>query len=277
MAGADLRTLKPLIPLEMIPESAALEASIRQVGVLKPLMMNGPFVVDGLRRLKAAMHLKLAGVPVAETPLEPYAARLHFNLMRPWTLAELCLWHAGAPEEFSDEGLKLLGKHPTPELKRGLMLLAQCPSALAEAASDRINLGMLKDLVLLGPRSPEALERLARTQATVGQRREIAFLLKILFLQKKDLRSNDWPPRGDETITLLKARARPELEAHLAEFRRILKNLTFRKGVAIRAPEAFEEPGFFLDLHVTNDNIAEILDFFDANGPALRDLAEKLP
>jgi|GEM_PF-1769755 len=277
MAGADPRTLKPLIPLEMIPEPGALEASIRQAGILAPLMLNGGIVVDGLRRLKAALRLGLIGVPVVETPLEPYAARLHFNLTRPWTLAELCLWHAGAPEEFKDAGLKLLGRHPTPELKRGLTLLARCPSALAEAASDRINLGMLKDLVLLGSRSAEALERLAQTQATVGQRREIAFLLKILFLQKKDLRSNDWPLRGDEAIAMLKSRARPELEERLEEFKRILKNLTLRKGVTIRAPEAFEEPGFFLDLHVTNENIAEILDFFDANGDALRDLAEKLP
>jgi len=276
MAGADSRSLKPLIPLEVLPDLPALEASIREAGILEPLKVRDGIVVDGLRRLKAVLRLDFTEVPVSEITLDSYAARLHLNLARPWTLAELALWHAGAPEVLRGEGLKRLGRHPTPELEKGLALLIGCGPALAEAASDRINLGMIKDLVLLGPHAPAALRRLAQTEATVGQRREIAFLLKLLFLQKKEI-SNGWPLRGGEAIPILKSLARPELEAHLARFKALAEKLTFRRGVTLQPPEAFEEPGFYLNLHVTSANIQEILEFFDRNADALRDLAEKLP
>jgi hypothetical protein len=276
MAGADPRTLKPLIALDLIPDPVGLEASIRDRGLLEPLKVRAGVVADGLRRLKVVLRLGLPEVPVMEIGMEPHAARVHLNLGRPWTPAELACWYGGAPEALRDAGLKWLGKYSTPELKKGLGLLIACPTALSEAAADHINLGMVKDLVLLGPHAPEALERLARTEATVGQRREMAFLLKILFLQNKKI-PYAWPLHGDKAIALLKSRARPELEAHLARFRSLLEQLSMRKCISVHPPEAFEEPGFFLNLHVTSENIQEILDFFDRNADALRNLAAMLP
>jgi len=175
-----------------------------------------------------------------------------------------------------DPGLKFLGKHPTPELKKGLALINACPKALAEAARDRINLGMVKDLALLGASAADFLEQLACMEGTVGQKREIAFLLKILFIRKKELPS-PLPVRADAAILMLKAQARPELEARLAEFKRLLEKLSVRRGVVIQPPEAFEEPGFYMNLHITSENLQEILDSFDKNADILRDLACKLP
>lgn len=250
-----------------------LIASIKQFGILSPLILLGPApfrVVTGFRRLEAARQLGIAEIPCFIEEIserEALLSAINDNCFRTLNVVEkaLCvekMVEAGMEREQFETIMMAVGLQSNERTTKLFLALARSEEAFKAFAADH-NLAM-HELGLLLSFPSDVRSRLVAVLAplhlTSSLLREIIELARLLFIKRGDIpfeRIVD-PANGDQIKVLLKREAYPLLTGLEERLRTIKDAMHLPPGIGLATDPYFERSN--IEIRITARTEKEVQD-----------------
>jgi ParB family chromosome partitioning protein len=253
-----------------IPDDRLI-ASIRQFGILSPLILLAPApfrIVTGFRRLEAALQLGISEVPCITEEMDQGKAVLlaiNDNIMRPLNVVEkaFCvekMTRAGLEKEEFDAMMRTIGLQSHEKMVTIFLALAKSDEALKAFAAQH-NLAT-HELTLMLSFPPETRSRLiaalSSLHLTAGTLREIIELARLVFIKGGSIPFDDLEGLsiGDEVRAILKCEAYPLLSKMEERLKAIKGGMHLPPGISVATDPGFERSN--IEIRFTARNEGEV-------------------
>ncbi|HPR64157.1 MAG TPA: hypothetical protein PK014_08020 [Thermoanaerobaculia bacterium] len=249
--------MSPLIPQSVVEVSGALQKSIEICGILEPVRISNTIVVDGLRRMAAALALGLDDIPVQEISGDPHILRWHLNLTRPWNLLETAHVYKGLKDSQKKAFLSDLSMGDSPSIPAVMDLLVSDPSLHPAILEGRMTLAALRDLAASGSDFRFWVKVLLEAKGTVGERRVAASLVRDCVF-RETLPGVPAVASVKDVIAWLHPLAHPETDTRMNELNTALGEVNLPPGVRVHADPTLEREGVELSFRVTRRDLSRL-------------------
>jgi len=245
-----IKDLKPLLEAGMVATNEKLLDSVRENGVMQPLIISGGVICDGHRRLDALRQLDRSVAPCVEAAGTPALLFAQLNSHRELSALELTAAYASCEPSEHTEMLKLAGCTDSPQLRLALKYLAENMLSRGYIPEQQLPLNIWRELGHLGDEMKRFAGDLLTMPGTVSEKRNIAMFLRQA--QRKGILPERLPGNNaTETLERLQRLAQPRRTEALAKFGRALEQNPLPPGVSIKIDETFSKPGMQLTCNLT--------------------------
>ncbi len=253
-----------LVPLDSISVNKDLSASIKNSGVIVPVVMNDGLVIDGHRRIIAAGLAKIDQIPCIQAEQDPYNLYAELNQHR----QVMPLEGAILVKQIKDNRQKMnfcRQNHisASPQMIGILEYLATHRGSYTPDQINSIPLNTWRELAHLD--FSNLLPWFIQINGTVSAKRQIAGLLR----QCQRLGHQSYPLdeiQADEVIKKLKQIAQPRRSKVLENFEQAVDNIDLPAGIKINIDSTFNKPGIDFNLHITRKSLSRFKQASDIAG-----------
>ncbi|PKL48957.1 MAG: hypothetical protein CVV42_08150 [Candidatus Riflebacteria bacterium HGW-Riflebacteria-2] len=245
-----INELMPLIDSFTAPVEEKLLCSIRENGVLQPLVIAQNTVCDGHRRLLALKELGHSSVPCIEATGLPALLFVQLNSHRELSACELTAAFASCAPSDHAEMLKLAGCTDSPQLRLALRFIGCNLLCHPECGKHNLPLNIWRELAHLGDDMKLFAFDLLTMPGTVSEKRNIAMFLRQA--QRKRVLPEKLPGNNAaEALENLQRLAQPRRTDALDKFARALEQNPLPPGITIKIDQTFSKPGMQLTCNLT--------------------------
>ncbi len=149
---------KYLVPINYLLIEENLKNSLRQFGLLNPIVLSQGKIVDGIKRHYLCKRFKKK-LYFQKLELNPYLLRLQLNLNREWTLPEIAYMYLNSSQELKKSLCFYLGIKEFPKLEEIFKLLISSKFSIKNSILGKLNISILNDLIIWEKDSRKILEK----------------------------------------------------------------------------------------------------------------------
>ncbi len=249
--------LKTLVPSACCEPSAELLRSIEQIGLVSPLIINNNTVSDGNRRLAAAKILGIAAVNCLEFPENPSKCYAALNTNREISAYELAAITSNLDNANLSEVLRYARQPESPQFFYCLAYIREKILQEPELLQSPLPINIWRELAHLEDQIMIFAPLLIKLQATVGQKRSIAQLLRQL-KRKGNLPAGFEGANGEDALSALQAKSQPRRTSALKKFEQALANADLPKGTQIKTDPTFSQPGLSISICIKRNQLSRL-------------------
>lgn len=250
--------LRAIFPTELITYSDEMFSSIRDFGLVSPLIILNNTVVDGNRRFKAALDNNLKTVDVIEIndkEQKPYLLFSELNNGRKLSSFQLSWLFIHIEKGDYADFYQLNGLQESPQLNDVLNYLGNNFNSI----KNELPLNIWRELAHVEQGLNKFGELLGKIEGTISEKRQIANLLR------QSYRKNCLPDTLEDApikciIEKLKSISKPRQTTSLKKWEQFLNDTKLPKGLRLKIDPTFEKPGVNLEMHITKNKLDKIDD-----------------
>ncbi|MFZ5950349.1 MAG: ParB N-terminal domain-containing protein [Candidatus Rifleibacteriota bacterium] len=244
-----------LIPSRSGQPAEKLLESIREMGILIPVVYCSDLLIDGHQRLAAANLLQINNIPTIEISGIPEILYLELNRHRSIAMSEL----VSLLSRSNDKGLfaKLVekaGYSSTPQFLAILNCLID-GLRLTPEQLDSLPTNVWRELGHLDDKMEKAAAWLVNLSGTAAEKRLVAGLMR------QAARKKTWPeklPEGNAALAIafFNRLVQPRRHKALDRIEPLLSSENLPAGVKVKFDVTFEHPGLDFEIHVGRNSLA---------------------
>ncbi|PKL43402.1 MAG: hypothetical protein CVV41_10105 [Candidatus Riflebacteria bacterium HGW-Riflebacteria-1] len=254
-----VKDLKPLLGSATPAPDDNLVRSIKEYGVLQPLVISQNMLCDGHRRLTALKQLGFASAPCIEAAGSPALLFTQLNSHRELSAFELAAAFAGVEAGAEASFFSSAGTADSPQLQLALRYIADNILASSKQPAQQLPLNIWRELGHLGEDIARFALPLLQMPGTVSEKRNIAMFLRQAQrkgvlpenLHGKDAAGNLPGNDAAEVLENLQRLAQPRRTDVLDKFARALEQNPLPPGISLKIDQTFSKPGIQLTCNLT--------------------------
>ncbi|MBF0410724.1 MAG: ParB N-terminal domain-containing protein [Candidatus Riflebacteria bacterium] len=258
--------LTPLFPLEAFVCDEKLIESVRQFGLINPIIISSENkIIDGHKRLAALSTLGQKECCTKTFSGDPYIIHWHTNQFRTWSLPEAALTFLELNPGLQKTFCETTGFSQSPQNSQMMKFIAENRNIWQKLHENPGLASVLKDIANLSDSREYFAEKLISMNGTIAEKRLIAALLK------QSDRRGVLPIALDENITAealinLKRLVQPRREEVFSKIEKYFSETKVPAQTSIEVDPTLERTGFSVKTHIKRHElkrIDEIRNFLD--------------
>ncbi len=262
---------KYLVPINYLLIEENLKNSLRQFGLLNPIVLSQGKIVDGIKRHYLCKRFKKK-LYFQKLELNPYLLRLQLNLNREWTLPEIAYMYLNSSQELKKSLCFYLGIKEFPKLEEIFKLLISSKGAIKNSILGKLNISLLNDLVIWEEDSQKILEKFLKVKGTYSELKNLSILLKKAKIEGKEIKR--FKKNAKEMELELKKTLYPKYFKDLKNFYKFTKEMKIPKEIKLEPPPFFEESYINFSFKLNSKNKEKIYKWFFENKGNIEKLIE---
>ena len=267
----NITEIKPLLEDKYIDYDVKLEESIRNYGVLCPVVLTNAILCDGHKRYKIAKKLGLTPIPSIITNGEPIDLFFELN-NREFNINQIALLTKALNDKQLSNVLKKIGYSNSPQMVFAMKYLSNLLEKNPDLYNNQLPANIWRELGHLGENLDKYALDLLNMQGTVSEKRNIAIFLRQAF-RRNELPDSIKADKAEEVIPLLQKTAQPRRTQSLDKYEKALTKINFPKSTNLKIDSTFSQPGINISLNITRTE----LDKLDKTKEALKQLFNEVP
>lgn len=245
-----VKDLKPLLGAATPAPDENLVRSIKEYGVLQPLIISQNMLCDGHRRLAALKRLGIDSAPCLEAGGSPALLFAQLNSHRELSAFELAAAFAAIAPDEGTAFFSSVGAADSPQLQAALRYIADSILRSETPPELQLPLNIWRELGHLGEDIGRFALPILQMPGTVSEKRNIAMFLRQA--QRKGVLPQNLPGNdAAEVLENLQRLAQPRRTDALDKFARALEQNPLPPGVSIKIDQTFSKPGMQLTCNLT--------------------------
>ena len=267
----NITEIKSLLEDKYIDYDVKLEESIRNYGVLCPVVLTNAILCDGHKRYKIAKKLGLTQIPSIITNGEPIDLFFELN-NREFNINQIALLTKALDDKQLSNVLKKIGYSNSPQMVFAMKYLSNLLEKNPDLYNNQLPANIWRELGHLGENLDKYALDLLNMQGTVSEKRNIAIFLRQAF-RRNELPDSIKANKAEEVIPLLQKTAQPRRTQSLDKYEKALTKINFPKSTNLKIDSTFSQPGINISLNITRTE----LDKLDKTKEALKQLFNEVP
>ncbi len=262
---------KYLVPLNYLLIEENLKNSIREFGLLNPIILSKGKIVDGIKRHYLCKKFKKK-IFFQELEKDTNFLRLQLNLNRNWTLPEIAYIYLNSSQEFKKSLCFYLGIKEFPKLEEIFKLLISSKFSIKNSILGKLNISILNDLIIWEKDSRKILEKFLKVKGTYSELKNLSILLKKAKIEGKEIKK--FKKNAKEMELELKKILYPKYFKDLKKFQNFTKELKIPKEIKLEPAPFFEESYINFSFKLNKKNKEKIYKWFFENKGNIEKLIE---
>ena len=267
----NITEIKPLLEDKYIDYDVKLEESIRNYGVLCPVVLTNAILCDGHKRYKVAKELGLTQIPTILTNGEPIDLFFELN-NREFNINQIALLTKALDNKQLSNILKKVGYSNSPQMVFAMKYLSNLLEKYPNLYNNQLPANIWRELGHLDKNIDKYALDLMTIQGTVSEKRNIAIYLRQA-QRRNELPDSIKAEKAEDVLPLLQKTAQPRRTQSLEKYEKAIANISFPKSTSIKIDTTFSEPGINLSFNIKRSE----LDKLDETKKALTQLFNEVP
>jgi hypothetical protein len=244
---------KFLVPPELVTISDIMIESVAEHGVIVPVVVQNGLLIDGHRRVKAAIKAKMTEIPAVESSGNPFLLYSQLNQQRQLKPLESAFLVSTIDSEALKKDFCARFKISTsPQMLDILKHIEKTHSIVDAEKIDAIPLNIWREFGHVDFKP--LFKWFVNIEGTVSEKRKLAVLLRQCFRRQAfSIDTNEL--QAKEIIKNLKKIAEPRRTRIFENFARAIKNAQLPSGCSIEIDETLNRPGMTFHLQITRKNL----------------------
>ena len=267
----EISSLKLLIPEKFISFKKELAASIKNFGVLSPVVVSNGVVCDGHKRIMACKSIGINEVPVTEVKGNPVELLFELN-DREFDVNTVALLTKGFSDKPTAVVCKKAGFSDSPQMVFAVKYLSELLVRDKEAFNYQMPANIWRELGHLGNAIGKYAADLLKMPGTVGEKRNIASFLRQA-QRRGELPESIKAENAAEILPILQKTAQPRRTEAYEKYEKAFENIDFPNGVSLKIDPTFAQPGVVVTVPVMGNDLEKL----DRTKQALSELFKAVP
>ena len=267
--NVEISGLNLLIPEKFISYKEELEVSIKNLGIISPIVVANGIVCDGHRRVAACLKLGINDIPVIEIKGDPVELLFELN-DREFDINTVAVLTKNLSDKQIAKACKKAGFSDSPQMVFAVKY--QLLENDADAFNYQMPANIWRELGHLGDSISKYASDLLKMSGTVGEKRNIAAFLRQA-QRRGELPESIKAENAAEILPLLQKTAQPRRTEAYEKYEKAVAAIEFPNGVSLKIDPTFAQPGVVVTVPV----MANDLEKLDRTKQSLVELFKAVP
>ncbi len=263
--------LKLLISEQYIDLKDSLLESIKNYGVITPIIVAKGVVCDGHKRLIASKKLGIKEIPAVITDGEPVELLFELN-DREFNINQISLLIRGLKDNQIANLCKKVGFSNSPQMVYSIKYLSNLLERYPELYEYQLPANIWRELGHLDENLDKYAVDLLKMHGTVSEKRNIAVYLRQA-QRRGELPDSIRAEKAEDVFPLLQKTAQPRQTKAYEKFEKAIENIDLPNNASVRIDPTFSQPGVTLTLSVIRSELEKI----EQTKKAIQKLFDEVP
>lgn len=269
--NVEISGLNLLISEKFISYKEELEVSIKNLGIISPIVVANGIVCDGHRRVAACLKLGINDIPVIEIKGDPVELLFELN-DREFDINTVAVLTKNLSDKQIAKACKKAGFSDSPQMVFAVKYLAELLEKDSDAFNYQMPANIWRELGHLGDSIGKYSSDLLKMSGTVGEKRNIAAFLRQA-QRRGELPESIKAENAAEILPLLQKTAQPRRTEAYEKYEKAVAAIEFPNGVSLKIDPTFAQPGVVVTVPV----MANDLEKLDRTKQSLVELFKAVP